>query len=279
MTYQSFEATPMIGALGAEISGVDLTQPIKETTASELLDAFKQYQLLVFHDQPVSIDQQKEFGRIFGDLHIHPFYPAIEGHPEVIEFIKEPEDKVNAGGGWHTDLTCLKKPPKGGLLHLKQVPESGGDTLFADMCAAYDALSPKMQVFLDGLEAIHTSIKVYGSQGKYSTDKEASPPQYHKHPVVCTHPESGRRFLYVNRAYTLFIKGLSNAESTHLLEFIYQHCVKGEFVTRLRWKKDTVALWDNRSTQHHALNDYHGMRRWAVRVTVAGKRPGPSISD
>jgi taurine dioxygenase len=282
MTYETIEVRPMTGALGAEIHGIDLTRPLGEKTVAELRRAFLEHLLLVFRDQDVSIDQQKELGRYFGELHVHPHFAAIEGHPEVVEFVKEADDRVNVGGGWHTDLTSEERPPLGGILRITETPDTGGDTLFANMYAAYEALSPAMRKFLEGLTAIHTSAKVFGPWGKYAQSKDKihaaskvdiAASQKAVHPVVRTHPETGRKCLFVNSAYVIYIKGLSLEESSAILDFLFQHAVRGEFTTRLQWRRNTIAFWDNRCTQHYALNDYHGMRRAALRVTVNGDRP------
>jgi taurine dioxygenase len=281
MTYDTIEVHPLTGALGAEIRGVDLSQPLAPSTVAEIRRAFLDHLLLVFRNQVLTLDQQKDFGRAFGTLHVHPMFGAVEGHPEVILFDKKPEDTVNVGGGWHADLTCLPEPPMAGILRVTETPAVGGDTLFANMYAAYEALSPAFQKLADGLVAIHTSAKVYGPWGKYAQSKD----QTHApaktdggsvsstHPVVRTHPETGRKGLFVNRAYGIFIKGLSLEESNLLLEYLCQHAVRGDFTTRLHWENDTLAFWDNRCTQHYALNDYHGHRRTAYRVTLDGDKP------
>lgn len=268
------------GAFGAEIHGLDLARPLKTSVLNQLRAAFDEHSLLVFRDQDISIDQQVAFGRIFGELYLHPLYEPLAEHPEVVEFRKEPEDTVNVGGGWHADLTCFEAPPAAGLLRVTELPASGGDTLFADMRAAFEALSEKMQGFLEGLKAIHTSAKVFGAAGKYSQKGTGASKrvtidgaQHALHPVVRVHATTHRKSLFVNRAYTTFIKGLTYEESACLLEFLYAHAVRGEFCTRLRWRPNTMVLWDNRCTQHYALNDYHGMRRVALRVTTQGERP------
>jgi taurine dioxygenase len=281
MEYKHIVVTPLVGGLGAEISGIDLRKSIDATTVTELEQAFYHHALLVLRGQSISIEQQKDLSRIFGDLHIHPMFEAMENHPEVLEFVKNAGDKVNVGGNWHADLTCLAEPPAVGVLRVTETPAVGGDTLFANMYAAYEALSAPMQQFLTGLEAIHTSLKVYGPMGKYaqSKGKTQAPAKTDGavfnsvHPVVRTHPITGRKSLFVNRANTLAIKGLSSEESATLLEFLFQHAVRGEFTSRLHWQKDTIAIWDNRCTQHYALNDYHGYRRVGLRITVAGDRP------
>jgi taurine dioxygenase len=279
LSAQDIRVEPINGAFGATVSGLDCSQDLDEAAKTRLLRAFHQHALLIFRDQDITLEQQVAFARLFGDLYIHPLFEPLAGHPEVLEFRKEPEDETNVGGGWHADLTCFERPPAAGLLRVSEPPASGGDTLFADMGAAYDALSPKFRSFLHGLTAVHTSAKVFGPWGKYARGNAATRQvkidanQHARHPVVRTHAVTGRKSLFVNRAYTIFIDGLAADESAHLLEFLYAHAVKGEFTTRLRWRKDTMALWDNRCTLHYALNDYPGQRRVALRVTVAGEAP------
>jgi taurine dioxygenase len=281
MRYEAIDVKPMVGALGAEVSGLDLSRPVDEKTAGELRRALHDHLLLVLRHQAITVDQQKDLGRVFGSLHIHPLFEAIEGHPEVVAFIKEPEDRVNVGGGWHADLTCFDEPPAVAVLRVTETPERGGDTLFANMYAAYEALSQPMQTFVGGLKAIHTSAKVFGPAGKYAQnrDKTNAPAktdagaQTAVHPLVRTHPVTGRKSLFVNRAYMIHIHGLGVEESSAMMEMLYQHAVRGEFTCRLQWEPNTIAIWDNRCTQHYALNDYHGYRRAALRVTVSGDRP------
>lgn len=280
MNPSEFDIHPLEGAFGIEITGIDLSKRLDARTAQALRDAFSEHALLVFRDQAIGVDQQVAFGRIFGEPFLHPLYEPLPGHPEIVEFRKEPNETVNVGGGWHADLTCFDAPPAAGLLRVTEPPERGGDTLFADMRAAFDAMSPKMQAFLEGLSAIHTSAKVFGAGGKYSQGGSQAASrvtidgnQHARHPVVRVHAETGRKSLFVNRAYTIYVKGLTHEESATLLEFLYAHAVKGEFCTRVRWRPNTMVLWDNRCTQHYALNDYHGMRRVALRMTTQGERP------
>ncbi len=283
MNHEQFKIKPLDGAFGAEVSGLDLAQSTGDRHVADLRRAFAKHRLLVFRDQPISTEQQVAFAKIFGELYIHPLYQPLAEHPEVVEFRKEPHETVNVGGGWHADLTCFDAPPRAGLLRVTESPKTGGDTLFADMRAAYAALSTRMQSFLEGLSAIHTSAKVFGATGKYSQRaSEASNRvtiegnQHARHPVIILDPDNGQKALFVNRAYTIYIKGLTHEESATLLEFLYTHAVRGEFCTRLRWRPDTIVLWDNRFAQHYALNDYHGMRRVALRVTIQGERPVPA---
>lgn len=276
----TFEIEPVSGVLGAEVHGLDLAVDLADETVAELRRAFNVHQVLFFRDQQLSAEEQLAFGRRFGELGTHPYVEANPNHPEVIDVVTEPGDRVNFGGGWHTDVTFLPEPDLGSILYAVDVPAVGGDTLFASQLAAYDALSDTMQGVLDGLVGIHSAGPQYGGGG-YSqqssamTTKAASDAASTQveHPVVCTHPETGRRGLYVNPAFTIGIKGMTRAESKPLLRFLYEHATAEALTCRFRWQRGSVAMWDNRSVQHFALHDYHGQRRVMRRITICGQRP------
>jgi len=276
----TFEIEPVSGVLGAEVHGLDLAVDLADETVAELRRAFNEHQVLFFRDQQLSAEEQLAFGRRFGELGTHPYVEANPNHPEVIDVVTEPGDRVNFGGGWHTDVTFLPEPDLGSILYAVDVPAVGGDTLFASQLAAYDALSDTMQGVLDGLVGIHSAGPQYGGGG-YSqqssamTTKAASDAASTQveHPVVCTHPETGRRGLYVNPAFTIGIKGMTRAESKPLLRFLYEHATAEALTCRFRWQRGSVAMWDNRSVQHFALHDYHGQRRVMRRITICGQRP------
>lgn len=270
---------PVSGAVGAEVRGVDLSRDLDQATIDAIRAAFVDHQVLFFRDQELDAEQQMAFGRRFGDLDEHPFVYGTDAHPEVLEIVTMPEDSVNFGGGWHTDVTFLEEPDLGSILYAVDVPEFGGDTLFSSQLAAYDALSDTMKSMLDGLVAVHSAGSQY-QVGGTSTRSQAMRTRNAddartevEHPVVRTHPESGRKGLYVNRAFTTRIRGLRRAESDALLGFLFDHAVNEAFTCRFRWKPGSLAMWDNRSVQHYALHDYAGKRRHMRRITVCGDKP------
>ena len=269
---------PLSGALGAEVSGVDLNELGPEAVAA-LRRAFVEHHVLVFRDQDLSPEAQIAFGRHFGELDTHPFVEMNAEHGEILDVVTEPDDFLNFGGGWHTDLTFLDEPDLGSILYAVEVPEAGGDTLFANQHQAYDALSDTLRGILDGLQAVHSAAPQYGEGGTSTLSKSMETKDAELayktvvHPVIRTHPESGRKALYVNGAFTTDIVGMHRNESRHLLQFLLKHASHERFTCRVRWEPGTLAMWDNRSVQHYALHDYAGQRRHMRRVTVKGDRP------
>ncbi len=263
------------GALGAEISGVDLSQDLPDGVVAEIRAALVEHQVIFFRDQDLSPARQVAFGRRFGPLNIHPYVRGMEGYPEVMEIIKEPGDKTNFGGGWHSDTSFLERPAIGSILHAIELPEWGGDTLFSSQVAAYEALSTGMKATLEGLRAVHSAGREYSAQG-HSAQKRSSMSVAEAegavgefiHPVVLAHPESGRKALYVNPAFTMRFEGWTKRESKPLLDFLFEHCRYEGYTCRFAWKPGSVAFWDNRQVWHFALNDYPGQRRHMRRVTV-----------
>ena len=277
--YETIQVAPVSGTLGAEVTGVDLATDLDDGAIAELRAALVEHHVLFFRDQDLSPARQVAFGRRFGELDSHPFVEGMDDHPEVIEVITEPDDKVNFGGGWHTDVTFLEEPDLGSILYAVEVPSFGGDTLFADQHAAYDSLSATMKGLLDGLVGLHSAGPQY-APGGYSTQSRSmrtknaeGADRIVEHPLVRTHPESGRKGLYVNRAFTIAISGMRRNESAALLGFLFDLAVSEPFTCRFRWQAGSVAMWDNRSVQHYALHDYKGARRQMRRITIKGDRP------
>lgn len=281
---QSLKIRRTAGALGAEISGVDLSQELPDATIAAIRQALLDHQVIFFRDQALTPDRQVAFGARFGPLNIHPYVAGMAGHPEVMEVVKEPEDRANFGGGWHSDMSFLERPAIGSILYAVETPDFGGDTLFASQAAAFEALSPGLQKTLEGLNAIHSAAREYSSQG-HSAQKRKSMTVAEAdglvgeyiHPMVLTHPENGRKALYVNPAFTIRIEGWKTRESKALLDYLFEHCRYEGFTCRFSWAPGSVAFWDNRSVWHFALNDYPGQRRHMRRVTVDPRPTGAPV--
>jgi taurine dioxygenase len=275
--YPSFEVAPLTPHIGAEVLGIDLAKPLTAGQLADLRQAFRDWMVLVFRDQHLDREQHKAFARHWGRLHVHPMHHAgsARGYddPEILLVKTTATSKYTAGEGWHTDVTCDAIPPLGSMLYVTEVPgEGGGDTLFADMCLAYELLSPPLQHFLEGLTAVHDGALPYvGTYG--SKPPEGGYPR-HAHPVVTTHPDSGRKVLYVNSGFTSHIEGLSRRESRALLDFLFDHVATTPKLTcRVRWTPNTLTFWDNRCTQHHAVWDYYPNTRYGERVSIVGEAP------
>ncbi len=269
--------TPIAGALGAEISGIDLTRPLSAADVAAMRQALLDHLVIFFRDQPLSSENYMAFAEAFGTPTHYPLLKGIEGFPFIIEIVKREDETSNFGGIWHADTTYLEEPPMGSMLHAREVPPFGGDTLFANQYLAYESLSEGMRRFLDGQIAISTSAKADVSKTREDMVRGAGEVQNHnyiaEHPAVRTHPETGRRALYVNIAHTSHFKGMTEEENAPILNFLFQHQVKPEFTCRFRWQRHSLAFWDNRAAQHNPVNDYHGHRRVMRRITLAGDRP------
>ena len=258
------------GALGAEILGVDLSKSFSE---KDLRKVWLEHGVIFFRDQKLDPAQFMAFARRFGKPIEYPFVKGLDGFPEVIEVKKLEHERHNFGGIWHSDTAYLKEPPMGSMLLAREIPPYGGDTEFASMYAAYEALSDGMKRLLDGMYAVNASSKADVTRTREDRVKEYSQHYEAEHPVVRTHPETGRKALYVNRGHTVRFRGMTETESAPLLEFLFQHQVKPEFTCRFVWQVGSLAFWDNRCTQHNPINDYHGFRRVMHRITLAGDKP------
>jgi taurine dioxygenase len=274
------EIHPVAGALGAEVSGLDLARPLDDATVAALRQAWLEHLVLFFRDQDLSPAQFLAFARRFGEPIEYPFVRGLDDYPEIIPVLKLAHERVNFGGVWHSDTAYLDVPPMASMLVAREIPPFGGDTLFANMYLAYETLSDGMKRMLDGLVAVNGSAKADASRTREDRMKdrarEAARDYVAAHPVVRRHPETGRRALYVNVAHTVRFDGMTEEESAPLLAFLFQHQIRPEFTCRFRWRSGSIAFWDNRCAQHHAINDYRGHRRLLHRVTLAGDTPkGP----
>ncbi len=266
------------GALGAELRDVNLAHDLSPALIDDIRSALLEHQVIFFRDQALTPAQFMRFAQAMGEPVEYPFVKGLEGYPCIIEVKKLEHERVNFGGIWHSDTTYLEKPPMGSMLLAREVPPYGGDTLFASQYLAWESLSDAMKRVLDGLLGISSSAKADVTRTredrKKSDGREAAPAELRaEHPLVRTHPETGRKALYVNIAHTTGIRGMTEAESTALLEFLFAHQVKPEFTCRFSWQPGSLAFWDNRCVQHNPVNDYHGHRRVMHRITLAGDRP------
>jgi taurine dioxygenase len=273
MPYHSIELRRSSPNIGAEVFGVDLSKPLGNQQFQEVHDALMDCLVLFFRDQGLSVEQQKELGRRFGKLHTHPASPdVVPGHPEVMVIKADATSKHIAGEDWHSDVSCDPEPPMGTILHLTEVPpDGGGDTMFANMYLAYETLSEPIRRLVDGLAAIHDGEPFY--RGRYGVDDRARKYPRAEHPVVRTHPVTGKKCLFVNRFFTTRIVGLQRNESDAILGLLFRHIETPELSVRFKWQPNSVAFWDNRCTQHHALWDYYPNSRYGHRVTICGDKP------
>jgi taurine dioxygenase len=270
------EFHPVAAAIGAEVTGADLRQ-LDEDVLSALKSGLLEHQVLFFRDQPIEPQHHRVLARTFGEPSTHPAYPTVEGYPElsILESTPDAPTKIDT---WHTDMTFLECPPLGTILRARVVPEKGGDTMWASLFAAYDSLSERMKRYLEGLRAVHSfahgfreSLAEPGGWGRLGDVVRDNPPV--SHPMIRTHPESERKALFVNRLFTTHIEGVSPAESDAVLGFLFDHLEVPEHTCRFRWKRDSIAIWDNRATLHRPINDYFPAHRKMERITIAGDRP------
>ena len=274
---------PLTPAIGAEVSGVDLSKPPSDAQFAEIRAAFNAYHVLVFRDQVLTPEDHKRFGRMFGKLHVHPYHAknAAPDHaktapvpdPEILVVKADRNSRYVAGEEWHTDVSCDAEPPMGSMLYITETPEiGGGDTCFISTIRAYDALSPAMKAICEGLTATHDGAKPY--TGGYGTAAPEGGWPKTSHPVVIRHPENGKKALFVNRGFTTKIDGFARKESDGFLELLWRHIEDHvEFQCRVRWRPNTLTFWDNRATQHHSVWDYYPHSRYGQRVSIVGERP------
>lgn len=266
------------GALGAEIGGVDLSRPLSAGLLTQIRQAFLEHLVIFFRDQRLDADAYMAFARALGTPVEYPFVKGLPDHPQIIQVMKLEHERTNFGGIWHSDTAYLERPPMGSMLLAREVPPVGGDTLFANQYLAYEALSPGLRKILDGLNAVNSSAKADVTrtrEDRMRTDaRDDAREQYvAEHPAVRTHPETGRKALYVNVAHTVRFKDMTEEESAPLLAYLFQHQIRPEFTCRFRWEVGSLAFWDNRCTQHNPVNDYHGYRRVMHRITLEGEQP------
>jgi taurine dioxygenase len=269
--------------MGAEIRGIDLGAPLDDVRFAAVHEAFLAHGAIFFREQTLTPEAQIAFAKRFGEPEVHPIVVGTEDHPEILLVRKPPGESASFGTGWHTDNTFFEHPSLGTVLYGVEIPPYGGDTLFASMTRAYDALSQPMQAFLGERAAVHSASRAYDPKVTGEAKYKGEGPMTYRyseivekevvHPVVRTHPETGRKSLFVNPMFTLRIEGLEPGESQALLHFLYAHATQPEFTCRFRWEPGSVALWDNRCVQHYAMDDYQEFERVMMRVTITGDRP------
>lgn len=274
----NIEIRPVTGGIGAEIGGVDISQELSDGTIAEIRQALLDHLVIFLRDQEITPAQQLAFVSRFGEPDIYPFVKGLEDYPQVTPILKLPDETVNFGGIWHSDTVYQPEPPMATVLYAKELPPTGGDTLFANQYLAYESLSASFREMLDGLTAINSAAK--GSAAKTRSDRVADAGtgleagvMEAEHPVVRTHPETGRKALFVNTGHTVRFKDMTEAESAPILDLLYRHQIKPEFCCRFVWRPGSMAFWDNRCAQHYPVNDYHGHTRLLHRVTLKGDIP------
>ena len=275
-SYRHIEVRPLAGALGAEVFGVDMAADLDDEVVREVRQAFLDHLVIFLRAQSVTPQEQVAFARRFGDPMEYPNLPGLPEEPLITPVVKLEHEHNNFGGVWHSDTTYLPEPPMGSMLLALEVPPHGGDTLFANQYLAYEALSDGLQATLDGLMGISSSAKAEASRTVEDRLKAAGKESMAltaEHPIVRTHPETGRKALYTIDAHTVSIKGWTEEESLPLLRFLWAHQIRPEFTCRFRWQPGSLAFWDNRAAMHNPINDYHGYRRVLHRITLAGDKP------
>ena len=269
---------PLSGSIGAELSGIDLSRDLPDETIATIRQAWLDHGVIFFRDQNLPPARFLALARRFGEVVEYPFVKGLADYPEIIPVIKLEHERSNFGGVWHTDTAYLDIPPMGTMLIAREVPQAGGDTLFASGTHAYEALSDGMKHLLEGLKGVNTSAKADVTKTREDRIKDSARSDARKeyeaaHPVVRTHPETGRKSLYVNIAHTQRLAGMTDEESAGLLNYLFQHQTRPEFTCRFHWEPGSIAFWDNRCALHNPINDYHGHRRVMHRITLAGDTP------
>jgi taurine dioxygenase len=278
MRNANIEVRPVAGALGAEVAGIDLSQPLDAQTVADIEAALYEHLVLFFRDQDITPAQHLEFAGQFGEILPYPLVEGLPDHPDIVPILKLEHETVNFGGVWHSDTAYLPAPPMAAVLVARELPPQGGDTLWSNMYLAYDALSDGMKRLLAGLVAVNDADKAEAATAREDRRRDAPRDDsglatVSEHPVVRTHPVTGKKILYVNLAHSTRFRDMTEAESRPLLEYLFQVQHRPEFSCRLHWRRGTIAFWDNRATQHNPINDYHGYRRLMHRITIAGERP------
>lgn len=271
MRYERIRIEPIAGALGAEVSGLRLAEPLDNQTEREIHQAWMEHQVLFFRDQQITPEQQIAFGRCFGELHVHPVLPSLRSHPEIVVLESDAHHPYVAEA-WHSDATFQRRPPLGSILRGVIIPDYGGDTMWSSMHAAYDALSGSMQQLLSGLRGVHDGGAFRALASDEQKDKLAEDEKT-AHPLIRTHPITGRKSLFVNAGFTTSIEGMKTRESAALLSFLFEHVTSPEFTCRFRWRPNSIAMWDNRNTQHRVIPDNLRAHRRMERVTICGEVP------
>lgn len=278
--FAHIEVRPIAGALGAEIHGVDINNLTDEVFA-EIKAAWHQHQVIFFRNQTLDDEQLKAFGQRFAPLFRHPNFVPQDDQPDIVRVYTGPDDVRIVGEDWHADTTCMPEPPSGAVLYAVETPPAGGDTLFASQYLAYETLSDGMKALLDGMQSFHSDIRVAGPRARERIGGRTSVtrgdddwrPTEAMHPVVRTHPETGRKGLFVNRSYTQYFEGMTREESKPWLNFLEKHATRPEMTCRFRWEPGSVAVWDNRCVMHIAMHDYKGEWRKMHRVQMVGDKP------
>ena len=274
-TSSTLEVKAVSAGCGAEIRGVDIAN-LSNSEMEDVRRLYYEHGVIFFRDQNITPEEHIAFARRWGEIDINKFFPANGQYPEIAEVRKEKEQKTNIGGGWHTDHSYDQVPAMGSILAARELPDTGGDTLFANMYAAYDGLSGGLKKTLEGLNAVHSNELAFGAAGFYKNTDQGVGFKGEDlvgsaiHPVVLAHPETGRKALYVNPGFTMHFEGWTREESEDLLAYLYRHATRPEYTCRFEWEPGSIAFWDNRCTWHYAVNDYHGKKRLMHRITIAG---------